>query len=95
MSQSTEPTLKLARVARDRDQLESEIEHFTVTEREGLIIALAALFPYQSDGCGEIACIATHPDYRNGSRGADLLQAVESQAKKLGLKSVFVLTTQI
>lgn len=81
-------------VKRERDKLEKEIHHFTVIEREGLIIALAALYPYTTEGLGEIACITTHPDYRNSSRGAQLLQTLEKQAKDGGLKSVFVLTTQ-
>jgi amino-acid N-acetyltransferase len=81
-------------VKRERDRLEKELDHFTVIEREGLIIALAALYPYSADGLGEIACITTHPDYRNSSRGALLLKTLENKAKQSGLKAVFVLTTQ-
>ena len=81
-------------VKRDRDKLEDEIHYFTVVEREGLIIATAALYPYQDSGVGEIACIVTHPDYRNSSRGAALLAKVEASAKAAGLNKVFVLTTQ-
>ncbi len=79
---------------RDRDKLENEINHFTVIEREGLIIAIAALYPYPDDNVGEIACIATHPDYRNHSRGAQLLKHIERDARRQNLHSVFVLTTQ-
>ncbi len=81
-------------VKRERDKLEDEINHFTVVEREGLIIALAALYPYKNGSIGEIACIVTHPDYRNGSRGATLLAELEKSAKAMGLDMVFVLTTQ-
>ncbi len=81
-------------VRRDRDKLEDEIDYFTVVEREGLIIALAALYPYPEIGIGEVACIVTHPDYRNGARGASLLGELETIAKEAGLGSVFVLTTQ-
>lgn len=83
-------------VRRDRDKLEDEINYFTVVEREGLIVALAALYPYAGDksNSGEIACIVTHPDYRNGTRGANLLSTLESNARAAGIHHVFVLTTQ-
>jgi len=80
-------------VRRDRDKLEEEIDYFTVVEREGLIVALAALYPYDCDS-GEIACIVTHPDYRNGTRGANLLNTLEVNARAVGIQRVFVLTTQ-
>ena len=80
-------------VRRDRDKLEDEINYFTVVEREGLIVALAALYPYDCDS-GEIACIVTHPDYRNGTRGANLLNTLEANARATGIQRVFVLTTQ-
>ncbi|NNC54138.1 MAG: amino-acid N-acetyltransferase, partial [Pseudomonadales bacterium] len=68
-----------ALVRRERTQLAEEIERFTVIEREGLLVALAALYPYTDDEskqavAAEIACIATHPDYRNQARAAQLLQ---------------------
>ena len=80
-------------VRRDRDKLEDEISYFMVVEREGLIVALAALYPYDGDS-GEIACIVTHPDYRNGTRGANLLNTLEANARAAGIQRVFVLTTQ-
>ena len=79
---------------RDREKLEAEIHYFTVVEREGLIVALAALYPYPQSGMGEIACIVTHPDYRKQSRGATLLQTLEKTAQEMSLKKIFVLTTQ-
>ena len=42
----------------------------------------------------EIACVATHKDYRRGGRGQHLLELLLEEAKKDGLKSLFVLTTQ-
>ncbi len=81
-------------VRRDRDQLRQEIDHFTVVERDGLIVALAALYPYVEEACGEIACIVTHPDYRKQSRGATLLAELEKTARGRGLQQLFVLTTQ-
>ena len=79
---------------RSRELLEQEISRFRLLERDGRIIACAALYPFAEDGCGEIACIVSHPDYRGGQRGQRLLDALEQEARRLGLTRVFVLTTQ-
>jgi amino-acid N-acetyltransferase len=83
-----------ALVKRSRELLEAEIDCFTVIERDGMVIACAALYPYVDDEMGEVACVATHNDYRGGDRGERLLQAVDAHAKQLALKKLFVLTTQ-
>ncbi len=46
-----------------------EIDQFTIIERDNLTIACAALYPYQSEKIGEMACVAVHPDYRSSCRG--------------------------
>lgn len=81
-------------VKRSRELLETEIGCFKVIRRDGVVIACAALYPYPDSGCGEIACVATHPDYRRSDRGERLLQALEKHARAQGLSSVFVLTTR-
>lgn len=81
-------------VKRSRELLETEIRQFRILERDGRIIACAALYPFTEEGCGEIACIVSHPDYRGGRRGQRLLRELESEARRLGLDRVFVLTTQ-
>jgi amino-acid N-acetyltransferase len=80
-------------VHRSRELLEAEIGFFFVIEREGMIIACAALYP-MDEHCGEIACIAIHRDYQNTGRGQDLLTALEAHAKRSGMSRVIVLTTQ-
>lgn len=80
-------------VHRSRELLESEIEQFFVIEREGMIVACAALYP-QDQQTGELACLATHPDYRDNGRGMALLEQVERSARKLGMAQLFVLTTK-
>ena len=79
---------------RSRELLETEISQFRLLERDGRIIACAALYPFVESACGEIACIVSHPDYRGGQRGQRLLLALEQEARRLGLEQVFVLTTQ-
>jgi amino-acid N-acetyltransferase len=81
-------------VKRSRELLENEIDQFTVIDRDGMILACAALYSHAGIQSGEIACVATHPDYRGEDRGERLLAALELQAKKLKLNNVFVLTTQ-
>jgi amino-acid N-acetyltransferase len=81
-------------VKRSRELLETEITQFTVIDRDGMVIACAALYPYPEQKCGEIACVATHVDYRGADRGERLLAALESKAVQLGLERVFVLTTR-
>lgn len=79
---------------RSRELLETEIGRFRVLERDGRIIACAALYPFVAASCGEIACIVSHPDYRGGRRGQRLLLELEKEARRIGLDRVFVLTTQ-
>lgn len=80
-------------VKRSRERLENEIDQFTVIERDGTVVACAALYPYSEDRVGELACVATHPDYRGKNRGERLLDALTEQAISQGLDSIFVLTT--
>jgi len=81
-----------ALVKRSRELLETEVSCFNVIIRDGAVVGCAALYPFEKSG--ELACLATHPDYRNNERGELLLQAIEKQARELGLESLFVLTTQ-
>ena len=81
-------------VRRSREVLEREIGQFSIVERDGLIIACAALYPVPESDWGELACLAVHPDYRQGGRGDQLLERIEQRARAQGLKTLFVLTTR-
>jgi len=81
-------------VKRSREILEMEINYFSVIERDGMIIGCAAIYPYMAEKSCELSCLVVHPDYRNQQRGAQLLIHCEKQARALGIKKVFVLTTQ-
>ncbi|MFC3901308.1 N-acetylglutamate synthase [Acinetobacter marinus] len=84
-------------VYRSRERLEDEIEHFAVIERDGMILACAALYPLPVDdtepASGEIACVAVHPDYRKSNRGVQVLHFLEQRAKHLGIGQLYLLTT--
>ncbi|MDT8383915.1 MAG: amino-acid N-acetyltransferase [Gammaproteobacteria bacterium] len=81
-------------VRRSRENLEREIDRFTVIERDGMIIACAALYPFAREKMAEVACLAVHPDYRGSARGNTLLQWIEKQAAQQGLRQLFVLSTK-
>jgi amino-acid N-acetyltransferase len=81
-------------VKRSREQLEMEIDKFTIIERDNMTIGCAALYPYPEEKMGEMACVAIHPDYRNSSRGDDLIEKLTEKAIQLGLEKIFVLTTR-
>jgi amino-acid N-acetyltransferase len=42
----------------------------------------------------ELACLAVSDDYRNKGRGKQLLATLEQSALKMGIESLYVLTTQ-
>ncbi len=67
-------------VSRSREQLELDIEKFVVSERDGTVVACAAMYPDDQTGEVEIACIATHPAYRGVGRGDQLLTHLENAA---------------
>lgn len=81
-------------VRRSRELIETEIDYFTVDERDGAIIGCAALYPFPEDNAGELSCFAVRSDYRRYGRGDSLLEAVERRARAQGLGRLFVLTTQ-
>lgn len=81
-------------VRRSREQLEMEIDKFTIIQRDNTTIACAALYPFPEERIGEMACVAVHPDYRSSSRGEVLLERIAAQAKQSGLSKLFVLTTR-
>jgi len=81
-------------VKRSREQLELDINNFTVIERDGMIIACAAIFTFNEKQAAELACLAVHKNYQIHGRGDDLMQHLEWQARKKHIKKIFTLTTQ-
>jgi amino-acid N-acetyltransferase len=80
-------------VRRSREVLETEINRFKVIERDGMVIACAALYPHSTE-LAELACVAVSSDYRSGQRGDRLLNAISEQAKAENINKIFVLTTR-
>jgi amino-acid N-acetyltransferase len=80
-------------VRRSREQLEQEVHRFTIIEKDSLVIGCAALYPYVDEKMAEMACVAIHPEYRDGNRGLILLNHMKLIARQQGIKTLFVLTT--
>jgi amino-acid N-acetyltransferase len=85
-------------VYRSRERLENEIHRFAVIERDGAILACAALYPIPAADnelrSAEIACVAVHPGYRKSNRGSQILHYLEGKAKSMGIQQLFILTTR-
>ena len=81
-------------VRRSRERLETEINQFTVMERDGMVVACAALYSYEDSAIAELACLAVHADYQQQGRGNTLLEYIENVARQNNIKQLFVLSTQ-
>lgn len=83
-------------VKRSRELLETEISRFYVLAHpEGMLIACAALYPFNDGKAAELACVVTHPDFHNQGLATRLLEHLQDKAKnELELEALFVLTTQ-
>lgn len=81
-------------VERTNEQVAADLQHFTVITKDSRVIACAALYPNTADAIGEIACVATHPDYRDSGHGERLIEKLVETARELHLKQVYVRTTQ-
>ncbi|ESQ46212.1 hypothetical protein EUTSA_v10000095mg [Eutrema salsugineum] len=77
-----------------RTDEEGALDSFVVVEREGQIIACAALLPFFEDKCGEVAAIAVASDCRGQGQGDKLLDYIEKKASALRLEMLFLLTTR-
>jgi amino-acid N-acetyltransferase len=81
-------------VPRGRSVIERDVENFTVLEHDGVIYGCAALHPYLDEQMAEMACLIVHPEWQGSGEGELLLRHMESRARALGAKRLFVLTTR-
>ncbi|PUZ72700.1 hypothetical protein GQ55_2G415700 [Panicum hallii var. hallii] len=81
-------------VRRTDTELLEALNSFYVVERDGSIIACAALFPFAEDKSGEVAALAVSEECRGRGQGDKLLDYVEKVALSLGLEKLFLLTTR-
>jgi amino-acid N-acetyltransferase len=82
-------------VKRSRELLETEISRFMlVVHPEGLLLGCAALYPTSDQSVGELACVATHPEFHGQGIASRLFDAIADNAQQNGVNKLFVLTTQ-
>jgi len=81
-------------VPRPRSVIEREVERFTVLEHDGVIYGCAALHPYADEHMAEMACLIVHPEWQGSGEGEILLRHMESRARAMGARRLFVLTTR-
>ncbi|KAH0450968.1 hypothetical protein IEQ34_021660 [Dendrobium chrysotoxum] len=60
-------------ILRSEEQLRNELDSFVVVERDGSVIACAALFPFLEEKCGEVASFAVSAECRGQGQGDKLL----------------------
>jgi amino-acid N-acetyltransferase len=80
-------------VYRGRELLEREVQSFFVIEHDRVIVGCAALYPLAGKAA-ELAALAVRPEYQGRGYGEKLLEHGEVEARQLGFKRLFVLTTQ-
>lgn len=84
-------------VHRNKETLENDIDNFFVIEREGAILACAALYPIIAKNheikFAEIACVVVNPEYRKSNRATQILNFLQKKAKQQGIEKIFILTT--
>ncbi len=80
-------------VPRPREQLEQDIQHFSVMERDGTVVACAARIPLGKHKA-ELAAFTVHSEYQNEGRGEALLQHIQREALRAGERELYLLTTQ-
>jgi len=77
---------------RSQEQLESQLNDYIVYELDGGIRACSALHVYDTKQA-EIAAVAVEENFAHIGVGPKIIEYLISKAKRLSLKSVFVLTT--
>ncbi|KAI9906074.1 hypothetical protein PsorP6_013691 [Peronosclerospora sorghi] len=80
-------------VSRDQEHIESNVNTFTVVERDGAIIACCTLQPYENN-FAEMGCVAVDPTYRNLGKGNAMLGYVMRKAAAMGVTKLFAMTTR-
>jgi amino-acid N-acetyltransferase len=79
---------------RSRAEIERQVEDYFVFEVDRNPVACIALHYHPETRQAEMACLCVDAKYENQGIGAKLMQYVESQARTVGAREVFCLSTQ-
>jgi len=80
-------------IKRPQEQLELDLPHFWVVQRDQTIIGCARL-ELHDNGYAELACFVVDTAYQGRHLGSALLEHILELARSRGAHSLFVLTTQ-
>jgi amino-acid N-acetyltransferase len=80
-------------IRRDAEQIQEKKGDYAVLEIDGSVCACGALHDWGEDK-GEIAAVATDPQYANLGLGRQVVRYLIEKARKIEMSHVFVLTTQ-
>jgi amino-acid N-acetyltransferase len=75
----------------DQDVSQGWGHYFVVREDDGRVVGVAGLELHGEDGL--LRSVAVDPDYRGQGLAASLLEAVIQRAERVGLRSIYLLTT--
>jgi len=75
----------------DQDVSDGWGHYFVVREDDGRVVGVAGLELHGEDGL--LRSVAVDPDYRGQGLGAALVEAVFQRAARVGLRTVYLLTT--
>jgi amino-acid N-acetyltransferase len=75
----------------DKDVSDGWGHYFVVREDDGRVVGVAGLELHGEDGL--LRSVAVDPDYRGQGLGAALVEAVFQRAARVGLRTVYLLTT--
>ena len=81
-------------VRRERNEIERDLDNYSVVEHDGIIFGCAALYPYPEARTAEMAALTVSPLAQGQGDGERLLKRIEQRARSAGLDSIFVLTTR-
>lgn len=81
-------------VRRSRAEVERQVQDYFLFEVDRTPAACAALHLYPEEDMAELAAVCVDPRHENQGIGARLIQYAEKQARALGVKTLFCLSTQ-
>lgn len=79
---------------RTLSEIERHIADYYVFDVDGALAGCVALHPHLEFGKAEMACVCVNPKFENQGIGGRMMNFAEAQARSLGVKTLFCLSTQ-
>jgi len=81
-------------MARTQKEVAAQLSNFYVFEIDRNIVGCVALQPYPEHQCAELQCLFVSDAHANQGIGAKLVRFIDQQARNLGCRRLFALSTQ-